>query len=145
LIGGTVFLLAVMLFRALQREEKREELKLEGPPLPGRTWREWFREAEAAAKTGDFRKAIRAAYWAGVSRLEELGAWTPDRARTPREYLRLLQAQDERRRPLGELTRRFELTWYGYVEATPVEYRETLGQLEVLGCRLPSNPAIAKS
>jgi hypothetical protein len=144
-IIGSVILLAAIIFRSLRREASRVELELDDAPLPVRTWIEWLREAEAAAKGGDFRKAIRASYWAGVSRLEELGAWKQDRARTPREYLRLLQARDERRPPLHDLTRRFELTWYGYAEATPADYEQSLGHLEVLGCRHPSRPAIAKS
>jgi hypothetical protein len=145
LIIGAVILLGVLLYRTLYVESRREELDLGEPLPPARSWRDWLHDAMSAASQGDFRKAMRAAYWAGVMRLEEMGAWSPDRTRTPREYLRLLGVQDARRHPLGELTRRFEVTWYGYAQASSKDYAEALHHLEGLGCRLPSNPAIAKS
>ncbi len=43
--------------------------------------------------------------------------WPADRARTPREYLRLLPAADPRLENLTTLTRSFERTWYGGREA----------------------------
>ena len=60
---------------------------------------------------GEWRDAIHLAYWAGISFLERQGFWKPDRARTPREYLRL-SLRSEYRETLRALTQIFELAWY---------------------------------
>ena len=60
--------------------------------------------------------------------------WKPDRARTPREYLRLLGA-NEYRETLTALTRIFELAWYAKRDASEKTFSETLQELEKLGCR----------
>jgi uncharacterized protein DUF4129 len=120
-----------------------------GPPA-GVTWQDWARAGLAASRDGRFREAVHALYWAGVYRLEELNVWSLDRARTPREYLRLLAAQaperaviglaaavtPEQREALERLTRAFELTWYGYRKAGEEDFQSAAAQLEVFGCRL---------
>jgi hypothetical protein len=83
----------------------------------------------------DWRDAIHLAYWAGISFLEREGFWKPDRARTPREYLRLISAQSEQREILTALTRIFELAWYAKRDADEYTFSQTLEQLEKLGCR----------
>ena len=70
-----------------------------------------------------------------ISSLESGGAWKPNRARTPREYLRLMGSRNPHHSPLKVLTRKFEFVWYGEHEAAEADYRETLAQLEQLGCR----------
>ncbi|HET9400694.1 MAG TPA: hypothetical protein VFO34_07060, partial [Candidatus Acidoferrales bacterium] len=84
-------LLAWTLVRTMSMAARRENLKLAASPPAGRTWSQWAREAIAAANAGNYRAAIHAAYWAGVYRLAEIGTWQLDLARTPREYLRMLQ------------------------------------------------------
>ena len=100
-----------------------------------RHWRSWLNQARQLAAQGDWRRAIHLAYWAAISFLEEGGAWRPDRARTPREYLKLIGQQHHYFSILRELTRTFELTWYGNQEANAVHFQETLTHLEKLGCR----------
>ena len=100
-----------------------------------RGWRSWLAEARAFAQQGDWRNGIHLAYWAGISFLEEGGAWRPDRARTPREYLRLLTMKNSRYPVLASLTGKFEVVWYGGREAGAHDFQETLSQLEKLGCR----------
>lgn len=100
-----------------------------------KNWRRWLAEARTAASAGEWRDAIHLAYWAGVSRLEEGGAWVPDRARTPREYLRLLPATGGERSALNALTRQFEVVWYGERGGGAKEFSAVLAQLELLGCR----------
>jgi hypothetical protein len=108
-------------------------------PIPfapsAKHWRKWLTEASDAAQQGRWREAIHLAYWAAISQLEQGGAWVPDRARTPREYLRALPAASHRRPALAALTRRFEITWYGHRDAVSADFEETLVQLEKLGCR----------
>jgi hypothetical protein len=48
--------------------------------------------------------------------------WPADRARTPREYLRLLPPADPRLKNLTTLTRSFERIWYGGLEAGPSDF-----------------------
>jgi hypothetical protein len=86
------------------------------------------------AQQREWRRAIHLAYWAGISFLEENGAWKPDRARTPREYLRIMGARKPQYPVLAALTKKFEVVWYGHEDAGETDYRETLGQLERLGC-----------
>ena len=100
-----------------------------------RHWRSWLNHARQLAAQGDWRGAIHLAYWAAISFLEEGGAWRPDRARTPREYLKLIGQQHYYFSVLRELTQMFELTWYGNQEANAVHFQETLSHLEKLGCR----------
>jgi uncharacterized protein DUF4129 len=100
-----------------------------------RHWRSWLNQARQLAAQGDWRGAIHLAYWAAISFLEEGGAWRPDRARTPREYLKLIGQQNHHFSILRELTQMFELTWYGNQEANAVHFQETLSHLEKLGCR----------
>ena len=92
-------------------------------------------EAQEAAASGLWREAVHLAYWAGISFLEEGSAWRPDKARTPREYLRLLPAASEHRSALSALTRQLEVTWYGNDPAGPDTFSETVTLLENLGCR----------
>jgi hypothetical protein len=42
-----------------------------------------------------------------------------------------------RHKALSLLTSRFEKIWYGYQIATEADFRDSLAQLETLGCHLP--------
>jgi hypothetical protein len=136
LVGAAVSLLAIWTFRRLRRP--REELPQREiiPFSPSaRSWRAWLAEARSLAQKQDWRNAIHMAYWAGISYLEEHGAWKPNRARTPREYLRLVGGRTAQYPVLAALTRKLELVWYGYAVAAEPDFEETLAQLEKLGCR----------
>jgi len=76
--------------------------------------------------------------------LEEAKVLTEDRSRTPRESLRLIQESAEHA-ALSQLTRRFELVWYGYRPAGSADWNEAVRQLETLGCLGSSTPAISAS
>jgi hypothetical protein len=104
-----------------------------------------MREARAAAERGDYRAAIHAAYWAAVARLEETKSLPEDRSRTPRESLRLIRRENPAYAPLSQLTRRFELVWYGYRAATAADWTDAMQQLEALGCQRSSTPVISAS
>jgi len=120
-------------------------MALQSAAVPTRSWQEWVFAAREAAGHGDYRVAIHCAYWAGIARLQDLGTLSPDRARTPREYLRALtkaklmmpEALAVRHKALSLLTSRFEKIWYGYQIATEADFRDSLAQLETLGCHLP--------
>src|SRR5579859_2970751 len=135
LIGIVFVLLAAWIVRRLAQpvpEVQREIL----PFSPSaKNWWKWLAEARALDQEHDWRGAIHLAYWAGISFLEESGAWKPDRARTPREYLRLLSTRNARHPALTALTRKFEVTWYGHRDAAENDFQEALVQLEKLGCQ----------
>jgi hypothetical protein len=105
----------------------------------------WSNDAQAAAERGDYREAIRCAYWAVVARLDELGALPRDRSRTPRELVGLLAFHPDWKRDLNNLTARFEVVWYGYRAPSAEDWQSTRAELEKLGCPLPSTAAIANS
>jgi hypothetical protein len=85
---------------------------------PMRNWERLHQEAEQAAQQHRWRDAVRGYYWATIARFESRGQWPLDRARTPREYLRLVVSGDPRHEDLRLLTRRFESCWYGSQTAT---------------------------
>ncbi len=97
-------------------------------------WTQWLTSAQAAAARGDWRDAVHRTYWCAVSFLEAGGAWRPDPARTPREYLRLLPSSTERGAMLAALTQRFELVWYGTAHADAQAYAESIENLKDIGC-----------
>jgi Domain of unknown function (DUF4129) len=135
-VGAAVTLLLVWTIRRL-RQPQEQLLPREIVPFApsSRGWRTWLAEARALAQQQDWRNAIHLAYWAGISYLEEHGAWKPNRARTPREYLRLIGTRAAQYPVLAALTRKLETVWYGYGNASEADYQEALGQLEKLGCR----------
>jgi len=144
LIVAAVGLVAMWVFRFFASRERVNVLAPSASVIAARTWQEWIREAREAASRGDFREAVHSAYWAGIVRLEDLGAIPKDRAKTPREYLQLLVESADgqvvpapvHREPLTALTRGLERTWYANRGASQEDFRESLRHLEALGCPL---------
>jgi uncharacterized protein DUF4129 len=144
LLAGSVPFVALLAFRFLAPRDTTGQWKAEPSVVAERTWQEWVRSARHAANRGDFREAVHSAYWAGIARLEDLGALPRDRARTPREYLRLVsesksgEANAPRRgkEPLSILTTRLERSWYAGRGASAEDFQDSLRQLEALGCLL---------
>jgi len=134
LIGLAVLTLAFLTYRQIKSAGERESVVPTDLPVSAKSWALWLAEAQAAAKQHSWREAIHLAYWAGISFLEYQGTWRPDRARTPREYLRLLSTSSEHRETLAALTRVFELTWYAKREADRETFTQTMQALERLGC-----------
>lgn len=135
LMSIALLALVFIAYRAIWRDRSEQEIVPRDLPVSAKEWTIWLTEARAAAAKGEWREAIHLAYWAGISFLERQGLWKPDRARTPREYLRLLSAASEHRETLSALTRIFELAWYAKREASERTFSQTLTELEKLGCR----------
>ena len=89
-VCAAAILIAYWIFHRWFRTARGEEMALQAAAVPVRSWQEWIFAAREAAGRGDYRMAIHCAYWAGIARLQDLGALSPDRAKTPREYLRAL-------------------------------------------------------
>ena len=143
LIGGVAFV-ALWVFRFVSNRDGGNSFKPTSSIVTARTWQEWLRTARQAATRGDFREAVHSAYWAGIVRLEETGALPRDRTKTPREYLRLLNAsrfaaaspQQNYKEPLTKLTSRLERIWYANRAASSEDFSDSLRQLGALGCPL---------
>lgn len=145
LIGVAFLILVWLIARNLLAQSRAFGLHLQAPVRRHQSSREWANAAIEAANGGDFREAIHCAYWAAVYRLDEAGVWTLDATRTPREYLRLLKQDVPQRPPMREITRNFEVVWYGTKPASAGDFRSAVNELEKLGCHLPSAAAIESS
>jgi hypothetical protein len=86
----------------------------------------WMREAEEHAARGDYRDAVHCLYWASIAALEGRRLWHPDRARTPREYLRLLDSATVAAALLRRQTVAFETIWYGLRPARQSDFEQAL-------------------
>jgi Domain of unknown function (DUF4129) len=134
LIAIAVLVLAFWMYRSLGQSAHLETIMPVAMPVSAKEWPIWLTEARAAAARGEWREAVHLAYWSGISFLEAQGAWRPDAARTPREYLRLLPAASLQRPALGSLTQQLEKVWYGMQPADSVSFQQALAELEKLGC-----------
>jgi hypothetical protein len=130
LVWGFVLAVCVGLVWGLMQLERRWRIRLvpesDGPAAgtaSARDWQLWLADARRAA-AAEWREAIHFVYWAAISRLESKRLWPADRARTPREYLSLVAAEDPRRAGLARLTGSFERTWYGGRTAGESDYKK---------------------
>ena len=127
-IAGLILLTAVtVLARWYLRQMRRRPLpgtsasERGGDERPAARWQVLLQRSEALAMAQQWREAIHLLYWAAISRLESLGRWSNDRARTPREYVGLLEAWPNQE-DLAALTRTLERVWYGSQAAREDEF-----------------------
>jgi hypothetical protein len=130
-VYGFILVVCVGLVLGLMQLERRWRIRLvpesDGPAAgaaSARDWQLWLNDSRRAAADGQWREAIHFVYWAAISRLESKRLWPADRARTPREYLALVAADDPRKPRLASLTGSFERVWYGGRAATDGDYRK---------------------
>jgi hypothetical protein len=120
-------------FRTMRRQSLAV---LIGPLEAEAIWRaeseNWAERARAEAAKQDWREAVHCLYWATIVMLEGRKLWRPNRARTPREYLRLVDPDSPKRTPLGKLTRIFERIWYGQRAAVESDYAGALACFQEL-------------
>ena len=131
MVYGFILAVCVGLVLGLMQLERRWRIRLvpesDGPAAgaaSARDWQLWLKDSRHAAADGQWREAIHFVYWAVISRLESKRLWPADRARTPREYLALVAADDPRRPRLAALTGSFERVWYGGRAAAESDYRK---------------------
>jgi hypothetical protein len=131
IVWGFILAVCVGLAWGLLQLERRWRIRLipesDGPAAgaaSARDWQLWLADARRAAAAGQWREAIHFVYWATISRLESKRLWPADRARTPREYLALVAAEDPRKAGLATLTGSFERTWYGGRVAGESDYSQ---------------------
>jgi hypothetical protein len=140
MVVGVLVVAFGVLMLVLRRERESYRLGLNSGAfgMPVRSWEEWSRAARAAADSGDLRKAILCAYWAGISRLQASGELPADMTKTPREYLRALGARGSNvAAALRALTTRLETFWYGPGRATEADVAACFDALKDVGCQIP--------
>lgn len=119
--------LVLWAMRAFQRQRLAVQLEsgrqMEAWEEASRNWRVL---AEERAAHNEWREAIHCLYWATIVMLEGRRYWTPNRSRTPREYLALLESGSSRWKLLSEQTRGFERIWYGLNPAAQRDYQSAL-------------------
>lgn len=120
-------LVLVWILRMVRRERLRLRVEAERQiEVSEERVLNWMREAEQYAAQGAFRDAVHCLYWASIATLEGRRFWHPDRARTPREYLRLLDAASAAAALLRRQTLAFETIWYGLRAAQQSDYDQAL-------------------
>ena len=139
LAWGFVLSVCIALVWSLLQLERRwrvrlvpEERALVPSAASARNWQLWLEDAHRAAAHGQWREAVHFVYWAAIARLESRRLWPADRARTPREYLALVAADDPRKVNLAALTGGFERIWYGGRPAAEGDYRRAEAQATAL-------------
>jgi hypothetical protein len=86
--------------------------------------------AERYAKSGDFRRAYRAAFVAILLRMDRMGFIKYDRARTNGEYLRSLRGRPSMMTLVRPLVNDFDFRWYGGATVAETDYRRFLQAYE---------------
>lgn len=105
--------------------KKREARIVLGERLrPEETATDLLSEAEALARNGDMRAAIRKAYIALLVELGDRNVITLAQYKTNRDYLRSVSSRPQLHSPLKRLTESFERHWYGFAQATPNDWQD---------------------
>jgi hypothetical protein len=92
----------------------------------------WAELAKAEAARQEWREAVHCLYWATIVMMEGRKLWRQNRARTPREYLSLLEPESGMQQALRRLTQIFERIWYGLRPASESDYAKALSLFEEL-------------
>lgn len=120
-------------FRAMQRQ--RLAVRIESTAT-SEIWQKesdnWAELARAEAAKKDWRAAVNCIYWATIVMMEGKRLWRQNRARTPREYLMLLEPGSGMQQALRRLTQLFERIWYGLRPAAESDYANALVLFEEL-------------
>jgi hypothetical protein len=128
---GAMTLAAVVLLTWVLRTMQRQRLavRIEAGASTEVWQREsdnWAELARAEAAEQNWRAAVHCLYWAAIVMLEGRKLWRQNRARTPREYLLLLEPGSNRQLALRRLTQLFERLWYGLRPAAESDYNSAI-------------------
>lgn len=110
--------------RRKRKSEKSKARIVLGEQLkPEDTATDLLSEAEALARAGDLRAAIRKAYIALLVELGDRKLITLEQHKTNRDYLNSLRTIPLLHSRMGALTDSFERHWYGFIEASDNDWR----------------------
>ena len=140
-IGFSVLLIAFLIWKFLpgylrnrgrkKKKAKREARIVLGERLePDQTAADLLEQAEALARSGDLRGAIRKAYIALLCELGDRKVISLAQHKTNRDYLMSVRNRRSLYEPLRKLTTSFEIHWYGFVPPATGDWEEFR-----LGCR----------
>lgn len=132
-IGFSVLLIAFLIWKLLPRylrnrgmkkkKAKREPRIVLGERLePDQTANDLLEQAEALARTGDLRGAIRKAYIALLCELGDRKIIMLAQHKTNRDYLMAVRNRRALHEALRKLTASFEIHWYGFVAPAPTDW-----------------------
>ena len=125
--------LLTWVFRAMQRQ--RLAVRIESS-MTAEMWQkesdDWAELARIEAAKQNWRAAVHCLYWATIVMMEGRKLWRQNRARTPREYLLLLEPGSRMQQTLRRLTQLFERIWYGLRPAAESDYVSALVLFEEL-------------
>jgi hypothetical protein len=134
IIGVAVSIIAYvvwLLFKRFYRpgetkpRKKREPRIVLGERLqPEQTSADLLAEAEALARNGDLRAAIRKGYIALLVELGDRDLISLAQYKTNRDYLRAVSNLPQLHPPLKRLTESFERHWYGFAQATQNDWQD---------------------
>jgi hypothetical protein len=111
--------------RKAKVRKKREARIVLGERLkPEDTATDLLSEAEALARNGDLRAAIRKGYIALLVELGDRDLISLAQYKTNRDYLRSVSNRPQLHSPLKKLTESFERHWYGFAQATPNDWQD---------------------
>lgn len=107
----------------VKKKAKREARVVLGEHLePDQTSADLLAEAEALAREGNLRAAIRKGYIALLCELGDRKILGLAQHKTNRDYLRAVRSQEQLYREMNLLTNSFENHWYGFAPASPEDW-----------------------
>jgi hypothetical protein len=129
LVIGYVLKIVLSWFTGRTSKPKRKKIKAPrivlGEKLePDATATDLLAAAEALARQGDLRAAIRKAYIALLVELGDRKLISLAHHKTNRDYLNSLRSQPHIHSRMRGLTESFERHWYGFVVATPNDWQD---------------------
>ncbi len=126
-----VLYVARLLFKRFKRSGKIKTPKKRQPRIvlgerlePDQTASDLLSEAEALARNGDLRAAIRKGYIALLVELGDRKLISLAHHKTNRDYLNSLRSTPQLHSKMRGLTASFERHWYGFDEATPNDWQD---------------------
>lgn len=128
-LGVLVFVLKMFLprfFRGGRRKKKHKEkarIVLGERLEPDQSARDLLAGAEALARRGELRAAIRRAYIALLVELSDRKIISLAQHKTNRDYLRAMQEVEPLHRNVKQLTDSFERHWYGLSQANETDWQ----------------------
>lgn len=127
LIVYVIWLLVTRFKRPIRTRvrKKREPRIVLGEKLePEATATDLLSEAEALARSGDLRAAIRKGYIALLVELGDRKLITLAQYKTNRDYLRSVSSRPQLHSRMKGLTDSFERHWYGFAQVTPNDWQD---------------------
>jgi hypothetical protein len=134
---GSITLAAAGLLAWVLRTMRRQRLAVRiNSSVSAAVWQKesdnWAELARSEAARQDWRGAVHCLYWATIVMMEGRKLWRQNRARTPREYVLLLEPGSRGQQTLRRLTQLFERIWYGLRPAAESDYASALMLFEEL-------------